>query len=153
MLIFSGLWGVIAPDEPIPDYKCKMGASLAPLGKLATWWRPRLAELLEARSAGRTVWNLLPGEHDAAYAPSTTARRVLRVRFLDDVARHGTRELVAVNHWNKLLKGSLVRHLLATQLTGPDGLEEFAHPQGYVYRPDLTESSGKSTTISFVAIR
>lgn len=153
VLIFSGLWGVIAPDEPIPDYKCKMGASLAPLGKLATWWRPRLAELLEARSAGRTVWNLLPGEHDAAYAPSTTARRVLRVRFLDDVARHGTRELVAVNHWNKLLKGSLVRHLLATQLTGPDGLEAFVHPQGYVYRPDLTESSGKGTTISFVATR
>ena len=75
------------------------------------------------------------------------------VRFLDDVVRHGTRELVAVNHWNKLLKGSLVRHLLATQLTGPDGLEEFAHPQGYVYRPDLTESSGKGTTISFVATR
>ena len=153
VLIFSGLWGAIAPDEPIPDYKCKMGASLAPLGKLASWWKPRLAELLDARSAGRTVWNLLPGEHDAACAPLSTARRVLRVRFLDDVQRNGTRELVAVNHWNKLLKGSLVRHLLTTQLNGAAGLEHFAHPQGYVYRPELTENAGTTITISFVAPR
>jgi cytoplasmic iron level regulating protein YaaA (DUF328/UPF0246 family) len=153
VLIFSGLWGAIAPDEPIPDYKCKMGASLVPIGKLSSWWKPRLADLLAERSAGRVVWNLLPGEHDAACAPPTTARRVLRVRFLEDVQRNGTRELVAVNHWNKLLKGSLVRHLLTTQLTGPEGLEHFAHPQGYVYRPELTEAAGKNITISFVAPR
>ncbi len=153
VLIFSGLWGAVAPDDPIPDYKCKMGASLAPLGKLSTWWRPRLAELLEERSAGRVVWNLLPNEHDAAYAPSPDSRRELRVRFLDDVHRNGARELVTVNHWNKLLKGSLVRHLLSTQLNGPDGLEEFTHPQGYVYRPELTHTAGRVVTISFVAPR
>lgn len=153
VLIFSGLWGAVAPDDPIPDYKCKMGASLAPIGKLSTWWRPRLAELLDERSAGRVVWNLLPNEHDAAYVPSTATRQVLRVRFLDDVHRNGARELVAVNHWNKLLKGSLVRHLLTTQLSGPDGLERFTHPQGYVYRPELTQTSGRTITISFVAPR
>ena len=75
------------------------------------------------------------------------------MRFLDDVHRNGARELVTVNHWNKLLKGSLVRHLLSTQLNGPDGLEEFTHPQGYVYRPELTHTAGRVVTISFVAPR
>jgi cytoplasmic iron level regulating protein YaaA (DUF328/UPF0246 family) len=80
-------------------------------------------------------------------------RRIIRVRFLDDVVRHGERQLVVVNHWNKLLKGSLVRHLLTTQLRDPDGLSAFTHPEGYVYRPDLTETDGINITLSLVAVR
>jgi cytoplasmic iron level regulating protein YaaA (DUF328/UPF0246 family) len=130
-----------------------MGASLPPLGRLATWWRPRLAPLLQERSAGRVVWNLLPGEHDAACTLSPGGPLVVRVRFLDDVERKGARTLVAVNHWNKLLKGSLVRHLLATQLTDPDGLAAFEHPEGYVYDPTRTEQRGNEITVALVARR
>lgn len=153
VLIFSGLWGVVTPDDPLPDYKCKMSASLPSLGRLAPWWRPRLAPLLAERASGRVVWNLLPNEHDAACTLPDDTRRVVRVRFLDDVVRKGTRELVAVNHWNKLLKGSLVRHVLATQLRDPAGLASFAHPEGYEYRPDLTVVQGREVTVSMVAAR
>ena len=153
VLIFSGLWGAVAPDDPIPDYKCKMAAVLTPLGKLATWWRPRLAPLLDERTMGRVVWDLLPGEHDAAWRPSAHVRTVIRVRFLDDMVRGGRRQLVVVNHWNKLLKGSLVRHVLATQLRDPDGLAMFTHPEGYVYRPGLTVVAGNEITVSLVAPR
>ncbi len=153
VLILSGLWGAVAPDDPLPDYKCKMGASLAPLGKLSTWWRPRLRALLDERSAGRVVWNLLPQEHDAAWAPSADVRRTIRVRFLDEVRRDGQVQLTAVNHWNKLLKGSLVRHLLATQLVDPDALGEFRHPQGYEYRPALSVIDRRAITVSLVAPR
>lgn len=153
VLIFSGLWGVVAPDDPIPDYKCKMGASLPPLGRLATWWRPRLAPYLDDRSRRRVVWNLLPNEHDAACTLSPEVARVIRVRFLDDVERNGERTLVAVNHWNKLLKGSLVRHLLTTQLTDPAGLAEFEHPEQYRFAPALTETRGNVVTVALVARR
>lgn len=153
VLVFSGLWGVVTPDDPIPDYKCKMGASLPPLGRLASWWRPRLAPYLAERASGRVVWNLLPNEHDAACELPADATRVIRVRFLDDVARQDARGLVAVNHWNKLLKGALVRHVIATQLRDPAGLAEFAHPEGYAYRPDLTVREGRQITVSMVAPR
>lgn len=153
VLILSGLWGAVAPDDPLPDYKCKMGASLAPLGKLSTWWRPRLQPLLDERTAGRVVWNLLPQEHDAAWAPSADIRRVIRVRFLDEVRRNGQVELTAINHWNKLLKGSLVRHLLAKQTVDPDALGDFRHPHGYEYRPALSVVDGRAITVSFVAPR
>jgi hypothetical protein len=75
------------------------------------------------------------------------------VRFLDDVERSGTRQLIAVSHWNKLLKGALVRHLLATGLDDPAGLTAFEHPLGYRYRPDLTTSSEGVTAVSLVAPR
>jgi uncharacterized protein len=152
-LIFSGLWGVVAPNDPLPEYRCKLSSVVAPLGKLSTWWRPRLGELLEERSRGRVVWNLLAAEQDAACQPSASARHVIRVRFLDDVQRGDERRLVAVNHWNKLLKGSLARHVLATQLQDPEGLVAFSHPQGYRYRPDLTETRDAATTVCLVAPR
>src|SRR3954470_19811966 len=37
-LTVSGLWGLVAPDDPIPHYKLKMSANVPPLGRLSTWW-------------------------------------------------------------------------------------------------------------------
>jgi cytoplasmic iron level regulating protein YaaA (DUF328/UPF0246 family) len=154
VLILSGLWGLVAPRDPIPPYRLKMSAAVPGLGRLATWWRPRLGPVLDAHVDGRVVWDLLPGEHVAAWPASDAPRRRIAVRFLDDVERDGRRELVTVSHWNKLLKGSLVRHVIAGQLTAPDGLADFEHPRGYRYRPDLTVvDSGGRTVVSLVARR
>jgi len=62
-----------------------------------------------------------------------------------------------VSHWNKLLKGALVRHLLAHPLDDPDGLADFEHPEGYAYRRDLSTSqatgTGTTTDVALVAVR
>lgn len=125
VLIASGLWGVSAPTDLIPHYRLKMSANLAPMGKLSTWWRPQLTAALADHLAGRLVWDLLPGEHAAAWRPDEVpvARRVT-VRFLD---RNGR----TVSHWNKLLKGALVRHLLTERPGGPEELAGWEHPSGY----------------------
>jgi cytoplasmic iron level regulating protein YaaA (DUF328/UPF0246 family) len=129
ILIFSGLWGAVAPDDPIPYYKLKMGASLPPLGKLSTWWRPRLTAALAPRLRGRTVWDLLPIEHSAAWSPADVPyRRRHVVRFVD-------RDGKVVSHWNKLLKGALVRHLLEEPTADPEALAGWRHPLGYRFDP------------------
>jgi len=121
----SGLWGLVAPTDPIPTYRLKMSASVAPIGRLSTWWRPRLAPVLAGLAAGRAVWDLLPNEHEAAMDwPSVAPGRLVTVRFLDVEGR-------TVSHWNKLLKGSLVRWLLVKQPSGPEALASFRHPLGY----------------------
>ncbi len=153
VVIFSGLWGLVAPRDPIPTYRLKMSAAVPGLGRLATWWRARLGPVLDAHVDGRVVWDLLPGEHAAAWPASGAPRRRIAVRFLDEVDRGRGRELVTVSHWNKLLKGSLVRHVVARQPEAPDGLADFEHPQGYEYRPDLTVVDGDRTVVSLVARR
>jgi len=70
-----------------------------------------------------------------------------------DVERKGQRELVTVSHWNKLLKGALVRHVVDGQVDDPEALVDFEHPQGYVYRPDLTVQDGNTIDIALVAPR
>ncbi len=140
-LIASGLWGLVGPNDPIPDYRLKMGAGLPGLGKMSTFWRPHLTAALAERLAGRVVWDLLPNEHAAAWNPGQVplARRIT-VRFV-------TADGSTVSHWNKLLKGSLVRHLAATGLTDHHGLAAFDHPSGYRYDATATVTDGRHTSV------
>jgi cytoplasmic iron level regulating protein YaaA (DUF328/UPF0246 family) len=146
VVIVSGLWGLVTPADPIPDYKLKMGATLARLGKLSAWWRADLSARLAERAAGRAVWNLLPNEHAAAWRPPVTLRQ-WSVRFLEP-GRDGS--LVVVSHRNKLLKGALVRHLLAHPAATPSDLAGWRHPMGFRYDPTRDEERAGLTTLSFV---
>lgn len=132
----SGLWGVVAPVDPIPFYKLKMSASLPDLGRLATWWKPRLTPVVADLVEGTVVWDLLPLEHRAAldWRLTRPSRRVT-VRFLDGDGR-------LVSHWNKLLKGALVRWLLTEQPAGPEALVHFEHPLGYRFDARTSDLGG-----------
>lgn len=146
VVIVSGLWGAVTPADPIPDYKLKMGAGLAPLGKLSTWWRDELSSRLAERAAGRRVWNLLPAEHAAAWRPPAGLPQ-LSVRFLE---RRPDGSLAAVSHWNKFLKGALVRFLLAHPGAGPEELAGWDHPSGYRLDRSLDEVRGGLRILSLV---
>ncbi|MEZ5178994.1 MAG: peroxide stress protein YaaA [Acidimicrobiales bacterium] len=140
--IVSGLWGLVAPADPIPDYRLKMSASVAPLGRLSTWWRPQITAALAPRVRGAVVWDLLPNEHAAAVDWSALApRRRVTVRFVDAEDR-------TVSHWNKLLKGSIVRWLAETGNRDPFALEGLEHPHGYRLDPAATVDHG--TTVALV---
>ncbi len=159
VVIFSGVWGASLPGDPLPDHKLKMSATLPRLGKLSTWWRGALTEALAPTVGGRVVWDLLPNEHEAAWAPPAPGTaapgapaHVLSVRFLDERprAKGAERSFTTVNHWNKLLKGAVVRHVLATGADEPAALAAFTHPEGYDYDPSLTEEAGGRTLVSMV---
>ena len=137
--IFGALHGVAAAREPIPEHRLGFGASLGRLGTVGRWWRPRVTSVLHERLTGATVWDLLTGEAAAAWNPQGIAmRRRYVVRFVDSNGR-------SVSHWNKLLKGALVKHLAQHGLGDPAVLETFAHPSGYRWDPDATTTQGSLT--------
>lgn len=139
--IVSGLWGLVAPADPIPDYRLKMSARLEPLGRLSSWWRPQLTAALAPMVRGAVVWDLLPNEHAAAVDWSVLApRRRVTVRFVDADDR-------TVSHWNKLLKGSIVRWLAETGSRDPLALADLDHPQGYRLDPAATVDDGRSVAL------
>ncbi len=131
VLVLSGLWGVVRPGDPVPDYKLKMGATVGRGGRLSTRWAEPLTEAVAPLARGRRVWNLLPREHDAAWRPGPGLEQV-SVEFVEP-GRDG--RWVTVAHWNKLLKGALVRHLLAEPSTTPEDLVDWEHPAGFRYDP------------------
>jgi cytoplasmic iron level regulating protein YaaA (DUF328/UPF0246 family) len=115
--VVSGLLGVTGIDDPVPDYRIKMGASLPPLGKLSTWWRPAVSEVLAELARDAFVVDLLPNEHRAAWAPATGTVGV-SVTFVE---RNGK----VAGHDAKAAKGRLARHLLSSRAAPPAALRSW----------------------------
>jgi cytoplasmic iron level regulating protein YaaA (DUF328/UPF0246 family) len=126
--IFSGLWGVVAPDDRIPAYRLSMGVDLPGVGKLATMWLPHLAEALDARAAGDVVVDCRSAAYLAAWKPATTGARAadwVAVR----VVREADGVRTVVSHNAKHTRGALTSHLLRRAGVPPssaDGLLDAA---------------------------
>lgn len=112
VLIASGLWGLLRPDDRVPRYKLPIGEKLAGLPSgLGALWRPALAAALaghdddlvvDARSGGyASLWKPKGGGH--------VAIRAFRV------APDGTRTVIS--HNAKATRGDVVRALLSSRRT------------------------------------
>jgi uncharacterized protein len=115
ILVVSGLLGLARADDPVPDYRLKMGTSLPSLGKLSTWWRaPVTCEIAEA-SRRKVVVDLLPQEHRAAWDPTATPGvRALRISLVDPSG-------APAGHFAKAAKGRLARSILLDGIDAIDG--------------------------------
>jgi uncharacterized protein len=116
----SGLLGLVALDDPTPEYRLKMGASLAPFGKLSTWWRPHVARALSEWADDRFVVDLLPNEHRAA--TSTAHMNGVTVTFID-------RTGLIAGHDAKAAKGRLARHVVSSDGHPLDALSSWTDPR------------------------
>jgi uncharacterized protein len=115
VVVVSGLLGLARADDPVPDYRLKMGARLAPLGKLSTWWRDDLSAALNRAARRRFVIDLLPQEHRAAWTPDGV--RGVSVSLVDPSGAPG-------GHFAKAAKGELARAIL---IDGVDVLDTWRH--------------------------
>lgn len=114
VVIFSGLWGVVRPDDVIPAYRCPAGAALPGLdGKrptgLGSFWRRRLDGELAETFAGQFLVDLRSGPYIAMWRPSGP-HAVVRVLHERTVAGKSVRGVVS--HFNKATKGRLAAELL-----------------------------------------
>ncbi|HZE37653.1 MAG TPA: peroxide stress protein YaaA [Stackebrandtia sp.] len=114
LLVFSGLWGVLGIDDPIPDYRCPAGASLPGLHKtktlaLTTFWRTHLDKRLPAHVDGEFILDLRSQDYRAMWEPPGASATVSV--FHEQTAGGETTRSV-VNHFNKATKGRMVADLL-----------------------------------------
>jgi cytoplasmic iron level regulating protein YaaA (DUF328/UPF0246 family) len=108
ILVTSGLYGLLAGEDPIADYRLKMNAPLAPFASLARWWRPFVTDALVRKTRGATVVNLLTNEHTQSvdFARLGMHCEIINVRFVTSDERN------AVGHDAKAVKGVLARQVL-----------------------------------------
>lgn len=109
VLVFSGLWGVLRPQDRIPHYRCSAGVKLPGVGSVTTMWRRELSAPLGRLVGRRLVMDL----RSSAYAgmwrgtANTVTVRVLHEREVGGVVKR-----TVVSHFNKATKGRVVRALL-----------------------------------------
>ena len=115
--VISGLLGAAGGADPVPDYRLRMGANLAPMGTLSRWWQDPLSAVLNKRFSGCVVVDLLPKIHRLAYVPDLEILGdYLRIEINDVGGNAG-------GHDGKAAKGRLARHIL-------DGCASGANPRG-----------------------
>lgn len=111
VLIFSGLWGVLRADEPVPTYRLPASAALPGLGILATFWRPVLDDVLPDLLGDGLVVDLRSTDYASMWRPSADLRdRVVAVRVLTPF---GSGPPKVISYPSKLGKGRLTRALVS----------------------------------------
>ena len=115
-LIFSGLFGVVGGDEPVPDYRVPAKAVLPGLGIAGTFWRPVLDEVVPARLGRGPVVDLRSSDYAAMWRPRRDlADRVIAVRVLSPVPRGGH---AVISYNSKFGKGRLANALIRRAAAG-----------------------------------
>jgi cytoplasmic iron level regulating protein YaaA (DUF328/UPF0246 family) len=107
VIVVNAVTGLAGWDDPVPDFRLKLSASVPPVGNLATFWRTPLSSALHDRLRGHTVVDLLPNEHRAAWAADAGggADRLVRPAL-------ATPDGKPAGHAGKAAKGRLARALL-----------------------------------------
>ena len=135
-VIFSGLFGLLRPDDLIPNYRLKMDAKVEGIGKAANYWKEPLSTALNDLVTGHAVWNLLPGSHEAAWDDAGTYARMIRVKFYKE---DESGERTAVSHGVKELRGALVAHIVNETADSIGSLDLWEPPDGYEVDHDASE--------------
>lgn len=120
VLIFSGLFGVLRGNDPIPAYRVPAKASLPGIGVLATFWRRHLPDLIPPLLGKRRglVVDLRSSDYAAMWQPGRSpepATRTVSVRVLS-TKPDGTLGVISYN--SKLAKGTLAAALLERRTAG-----------------------------------
>lgn len=122
LLVFSGLWGVLRPQDRIPYYRCSAGVKLPRLGSVTAAWKKALAGPLSEFVGDQLVVDLRSTGYAGMWRPTgaPVTVRVLHERLVGGVLKRSV-----VSHFNKATKGRLVRAVLVAG-TEPKTPEEFA---------------------------
>jgi cytoplasmic iron level regulating protein YaaA (DUF328/UPF0246 family) len=116
VLIFSGLFGVVRGNEPIPSYRVPAKATLPGIGVAGTFWRPILEEVLPPLLGRHLVIDLRSSDYQAMWRPrGNAANRVLNIRVLSP--RAGAPAAV-ISYPSKFGKGRLARALIEAEAGG-----------------------------------
>ena len=154
VIIFSGLFGLLRPEDKIPNYKLKMGTKLIDNEKLSRYWNDDITRVLKNLLNDQIVCNFLPNEFMLAFDnKKITPRHELNFTFLQE-NKQG--ELKSVTHWTKALRGSLIRYLLM-QVNNLDSINEltsisksFTNKSQYEFSKNLSKITKTKSEIVYI---
>lgn len=143
-IILSGLFGLLRPDDLIPNYRLGMDAELPDIGQVAAYWKPHISPLLNQTLEGRFVWDLLPDPYRTAWDDEHTYEARVQAQFLDDGETPPDDTL-------KVLHGKLVNFIVQETAEDLEELQEWEDPpQGYQFDEDASSFDEATRTWTVV---
>ncbi len=137
VVVISGLWGAVAFADSIPAYRLSMSVKLPGLGKLAGFWKPRLAEAVAQHAEGHLLVDCRSSSYAAAWVPDPT--RTVAINVFTE--RDGVRKVVS--HFAKHTRGELARHLITRRGPEPETPAQLASAAGEKWRVELVGGTAR----------
>lgn len=146
VLVFSGLFGVLALGDHVPNHRLSVTASLPGLGRMSSWWKQRLTPSLDARAEHAGV---IVDCRSGGYVAQWRAPAGLTVSVDVFQVRDGQRTVVS--HFAKHTRGLVARELLiagSRAVHSPETAAEVVAAAGTAAGPhewsvDLVPASGR----------
>lgn len=137
VVVISALWGAVGFADVIPAYRLSMSVGLPGLGKLASYWKPKLGAALSAPSEGHLLVDCRSSTYAAAWTPDPA--RTVAVNVFTE--RDGTRKVVS--HFAKHTRGELARHLLTRRGKAPATPEQLVRAAGEKWAVELVPGTAR----------
>lgn len=120
--IFSGLFGVVAPGDYIPNYRLAMGVKLPGVGAMTQLWRPYLEQALKAEVTDRIILDCRSGPYRQACP--TAGGHCVELSVVREI--NGQRQTIShdAKKWRGLVVHSLLRHEGGAQASDPNDIAQ-----------------------------
>ena len=132
-IIFSGLFGILRPDDLIPNYYLDYSSSIPGIGSVSDYWRKRMSGLLNERLHSKYVWNLLPGSYADSWDDEHTYGEMVKVEFAVD--SRGKRTFLEEGP----LAGQFINFVVKEAAEDLESARVWVHSEGYKFDADAEQ--------------
>ncbi|MGG5171477.1 YaaA family protein [Pseudarthrobacter sp. J1738] len=135
VLVISALWGALRFTDAVPAYRLSMGTALPGLGRMSSFWKPRLSAVLQDLPGAGLMVDCRSSSYTAAW-PAPPARTVVVNVFTEAAGKR-----TVVSHSAKHTRGELARHLLTRRGSAPETPKSLLKAASTRWRCELLEGS------------
>jgi cytoplasmic iron level regulating protein YaaA (DUF328/UPF0246 family) len=150
-VILSGLFGLLRPDDLIPNYQLGIGADIPDIGPVADYWRPVVSPILNESLEDRWVWDLLPEAHRNAWTDEHTYEARVEVTF-EREGDNGREEITGEDL--EVKRGEFVNFIVQETAEEMEDLKEWAEEESdqFSFDEDASTYDEETKTWSIVVV-
>ena len=135
VVVVSALWGAVGFADAVPAYRLSMSVDLPGIGKLAAFWRKRLAAVLDERAGDSLIIDCRSSTYVTVWAGPP--ERTVGVNVFQERNGHRT----VVSHFAKHTRGELARHLLTRRGRQPGTAEQLLRAASERWTCELVQAT------------
>lgn len=135
VLFVDGLFGVLRPQDYIPEYKLKITSKIGEIN-CTHYWQKELGGLFNYLFKDKVIIDMLPQTHRKVLSLpiNCTYFKIIFAKIKDGKFKEE-------GHNSKKLKGELIRYITQKDTISREYLEKFVHSSGHKYSSDYSDEN------------
>ena len=125
-IIISPMYGLLRPDDLVPDHNLKIEAKLPDLGKVIDFWKDMVSDALNDLLRDRFVWNLLPHPYRKIWKSDEEYHTLVNVEFYSDYG--GERRRV---DFASAVRGHMIHYIVEESANSKEMMLQTKYPDGF----------------------